>query len=97
GDMAQTLAALRLGGQSVLIGALSRKPISYTSMAAIIGNVSVAALTVGSRDHQEEMVRAIEANALKPVIVRRFALDEIRDAFHYQAEKRHFGKIALAW
>jgi len=81
----------------VLIGALSRKPINYSSLAAILGNASVSALTVGSREHQEDMVRAIDANGLKPVVDRIFPLEEIREAFRFQEEKRHFGKIALAW
>jgi NADPH:quinone reductase-like Zn-dependent oxidoreductase len=97
GDLSQTLSALKLGGRTVLIGALSRKPISYASFAAIVGNASVAALTVGSREHQEEMVRAIDANGLKPVIDRTFPLDQIGEAFRFQEQKRHFGKIALAW
>ena len=97
GDLSPTIAALRLGGRAVLIGALSRKPINYSSLAAILGNASVSALTVGSREHQEDMVRAIDANGLKPVVDRIFPLEEIREAFRFQEEKRHFGKIALAW
>lgn len=97
GDLTQTMTAQRLGGRTALIGALSRKPINYASMHAIVGNRSVSGLTVGSRQHQEDMVRAINANGLKPVIDRTFALDEIRDAFRYQETKSYFGKIALAW
>lgn len=97
GDLTQTMAAQRLGGRTALIGALSRKPISYASFHAIVGNRSVAGLTVGSREHQEDMVRAIDANGLKPVIDRTFGLDEIKEAFRYQETKAYFGKITLAW
>jgi NADPH:quinone reductase-like Zn-dependent oxidoreductase len=97
GDLTQTMAAQKLGGKTALIGALSRKPINYASMHAIVGNRSVGGLTVGSREHQEDMVRAINANGLKPVIDRTFSLDEIKQAFRYQETKAYFGKITLAW
>lgn len=97
GDLTQTMAAQKLGGKTSLIGALSRKPIAYTSMMAIVGNRSVSGLTVASRADQEDMVRAIEANGLKPVIDRTFGLEDIREAFAYQAGKTYFGKVALSF
>ena len=97
GDLTQTMTAQRLGGRTILIGALSRQPISYASMHAITGNRSVSGITVGSRAHQEDMVRAIEQNGLKPVIDRTFGLDEIKDSLRYMETKAYFGKVALAW
>lgn len=52
-------------------------------------------LIVGSRREQIDMVRAIEATGLHPVIDRSFALSEIAEAFRYQEAGRHFGKICL--
>ena len=95
GDLAQAMTAQKLGGRTLLIGALSRMPISYTSMLAIVGNRAVTGLTVASRADQEDMVRAIDANGLKPVVDRIFGLDALGEAFRYQASKSHFGKIAL--
>jgi NADPH:quinone reductase-like Zn-dependent oxidoreductase len=97
GDLTQTMVAQKLGGKTSLIGALSRKPINYASMLAIVGNRSVSGLTVASRADQEDMVRAIEANGLKPVVDRVFGLEEIKQAFRYQETKSYFGKIALEW
>jgi NADPH:quinone reductase-like Zn-dependent oxidoreductase len=97
GDLTQTMKAQRFGGQTSLIGALSRKPINYASMFAIVGNRSVTGMTVGSRADQEDMVRAIDANGLRPVVDRIFSFEEIADAFRYQEAKSHFGKIGLAW
>ena len=50
---------------------------------------------VGSRTQQQEMIRAIDANGIRPVIDKRFALDEIVEAFRYQESNQHFGKICL--
>ena len=42
-----------------------------------------------------DFVRAIDAAHIKPVIDRNFELDEIPDAFFYEASGQHFGKICL--
>lgn len=97
GDLKQTMVAQKLGGKTSLIGALSGKPISYSPMMAIVGNRSVSGLTVASRADQEDMVRAIETNGLKPVVDRTFGLDEISEAFTYQTGKSYFGKVALSF
>jgi NADPH:quinone reductase-like Zn-dependent oxidoreductase len=41
------------------------------------------------------MIRAITANRLKPVIDRRFLLQEIVAAFKYYESQKHFGKVCL--
>ena len=53
------------------------------------------ALIVGSRRHQQEMVRAMEASSLRPVIDSYFALEDIVAAFRHQESGSHFGKIVL--
>jgi NADPH:quinone reductase-like Zn-dependent oxidoreductase len=52
-------------------------------------------LIVGSRAQQQDMVRAIEANDLHPVLDRSFPLEEIAQAFRHEEAGRHFGKICL--
>jgi NADPH:quinone reductase-like Zn-dependent oxidoreductase len=52
-------------------------------------------LTVGSREHQIDMVRAIDVTGLKPVIDQTFALEEIADAFRHEEAGAHLGKICL--
>jgi NADPH:quinone reductase-like Zn-dependent oxidoreductase len=42
-----------------------------------------------------DFVRAIDAARIKPVIDLSFGLDEIADAFRYEASGQHFGKICL--
>jgi NADPH:quinone reductase-like Zn-dependent oxidoreductase len=54
-------------------------------------------LIVGSRRHQIDFVRALEASGLRPVIDRRFPLEAIADAFRYEESAAHFGKICLEW
>jgi NADPH:quinone reductase-like Zn-dependent oxidoreductase len=42
------------------------------------------------------MNRAIEANALKPVIDKVFAFADVPAAYHHMASGAHFGKIVIA-
>ncbi|MEL6415289.1 MAG: zinc-binding dehydrogenase, partial [Pseudomonadota bacterium] len=45
---------------------------------------------------QEDMIAAIEASNIKPVLDKDFALDQIAEAFAHQASQQHFGKITLS-
>jgi NADPH:quinone reductase-like Zn-dependent oxidoreductase len=62
---------------------------------ALARQLRLQALLVGSRRQQQEMVRAIEANGLRPVIDRHFPLEQIVAAFRHQESRQHFGKIGL--
>jgi NADPH:quinone reductase-like Zn-dependent oxidoreductase len=61
----------------------------------MIKNARLQGVLVGSRRQQQEMVRGIEANGLRPVIDRTFGLGELADAFRYEESGKHFGKICL--
>jgi len=95
GDMSQSMASRRVGGSTYLIGALSRKPISFSAMFMIGGNARLIGLTVGSRAEQEDMVRAIELSGIKPVVDKVFKLEQLADAFRYQESGAQFGKICV--
>lgn len=52
-------------------------------------------LIVGSRRHQLDLIRGIDAVQVQPVIDRSFPLAEIADAFRLQESGGHFGKIVV--
>ncbi|HLV28021.1 MAG TPA: NAD(P)-dependent alcohol dehydrogenase [Burkholderiaceae bacterium] len=93
--LAQSITASRAGGHIALIGVLSGVDCQLPLALALIRHVRMQALVVGSRRHQQDFVRAIEANGLRPVIDRHFAMEDMAEAFQYQAAGRHFGKIVL--
>lgn len=95
GDLSQSMQAARVDGAIYLIGALSRRPVQFPTALAIYGNRHVIGVTVGSRQHQQDMVRAVAASGMKPVIDRSFALAELGDAFRHQEAKAHLGKIVI--
>ncbi|MEE4606652.1 MAG: zinc-binding dehydrogenase [Desulfobacteraceae bacterium] len=50
---------------------------------------------MGNRDGMEAMMRAISQHAIKPVIDRTFAFEELREALDYLARGVHFGKVCI--
>jgi NADPH:quinone reductase-like Zn-dependent oxidoreductase len=95
GTFEQSLRAVRLGGKIAVIGVLGGF-VKDLNVAAIFGsNALIHGVTVGSREHFESMTRAIDANHIRPVIDRRFPLDQARQAFECMRAGAHFGKIAI--
>jgi NADPH:quinone reductase-like Zn-dependent oxidoreductase len=92
---AQSIAACRLGGHIAVIGVLSGFAAEVSIPAVFLGQLRINGVSIGSRADQEDMIRAIEVNRLKPVLDRRFELDEIRAAFEYYETQSHFGKVGI--
>lgn len=93
--LAQSIQAARIGGHIALIGVLTGVAGEIPTAALMARQQRLQGLIVGSRRHQQDMVRAIETIGLRPVIDRSFPLKSIADAFRLQAGGGHFGKIAL--
>jgi NADPH:quinone reductase-like Zn-dependent oxidoreductase len=92
---AQSMAACRPGGHIALIGVLTGFAGDVSLAALFSGQIRVSGISIGSRADQQDMIRAIEVNRLKPVIDRRFPLEEIVAAFEYNATQSHFGKVVI--
>jgi NADPH:quinone reductase-like Zn-dependent oxidoreductase len=91
----QSIRACRVGGHIALIGVLTGIGGVIPTAAIMQRQQRLLGLIVGSRQHQMDMVRGIEATGVKPVIDRTVALHDIRDSFRFLQSARHFGKICL--
>lgn len=91
----QSMTAARIGGHISVIGILTGLAGELGIVTALVRQLRLQGVLVGSRTQQQEMIRAIDANGMRPVIDRHFPLDAIVDAFRYQESNRHFGKICL--
>ena len=96
GTMAQSIAACRVGGHISLIGVLTGISGEVPTAAIFAKNITVSGITVGSRQHQEDMIAAIEASDIRPVLDQDFPLAELAAAFAHQASGAHFGKITVS-
>lgn len=91
----QSIAACRTGGHIALIGVLTGFAGELVIPALFSNQIRTSGIHVGSRADQEDMIRAITVNRLKPVIDRSFPLQEIGAAFNYFESQKHFGKVCL--
>jgi NADPH:quinone reductase-like Zn-dependent oxidoreductase len=91
----QSMLATRVGGHIAVIGVLTGLKSQLPLGLALSRQLCLQALLVGSRSQQQAMVRAIEANAMRPVIDSHFPLEQIVAAFRHEESGKHFGKIVL--
>ena len=95
GTLNQSMMATRIGGHIALIGVLTGFAGPVQTGLLMGKNLRVQGLTVGSRAQQVDMIAAIEANGLKPILDKSFPLADLGDAFRHQESGKHFGKIIV--
>lgn len=93
--LAQSLRAIRAGGQISLIGVLSGNVTDFNIIPVIMRGIRIQGILVGHRNGFEAMNRAIELHQIRPTVDRVFPLEDIRGAFEHMAAGRHFGKIVV--
>jgi NADPH:quinone reductase-like Zn-dependent oxidoreductase len=57
--------------------------------------VQLQGISVASLEMHEQMVQAIEATRLEPVLDSVFGFGQLREAFDHLIAARHFGKIGI--
>lgn len=97
GTLPQSISAIGFGGHISMIGILTGYSGDVPVTRLFQKNAIIHGITVGSRSHQRDMIAAIEANQIEPVISHTFELDKIADAFKLQENQGHFGKICLSF
>jgi NADPH:quinone reductase-like Zn-dependent oxidoreductase len=97
GTLAQSIEAVRVGGHISLIGVLTGASGEVPTAALMSKQARLQGLIVGSRREQQDFVRALDGGAIRPVIDRRFPLEQLGDAFRYEMSAAHFGKIGIEW
>ena len=93
--LTRSFGALRAGGKVTLIGGLSGGATELNPGLIFSRRANVQGISVGSTQMFEAMNRAIEANAIKPVIDKIFPFAEAKAAYHHMASGAHFGKIVI--
>jgi len=95
GTLPQSITACCIGGHIALIGVLTGAAGTVPTAALMGRHQKLQGLVVGSRQQQKEMVRAVEATNIKPVIDRVYPLGELATAFQREERGVHFGKICI--
>jgi NADPH:quinone reductase-like Zn-dependent oxidoreductase len=61
----------------------------------VLKRVRVQGISVASLEAHEQMVAAIEATGLEPVVDHVYGFGQLREAFEQLVAGRHFGKLAI--
>lgn len=95
--LAQSIRAGVPGAHIALIGVLTGFSDEVPTLELMAKQQTLKGLIVGSREQQQDMIRALEGFAWRPVVDRSYPLEEIADAFAWQKSGQHFGKICLSY
>jgi NADPH:quinone reductase-like Zn-dependent oxidoreductase len=94
--LTRSFSALRPGGKVTMIGGLSGGATELNPGLIFSRRANVQGISVGSTQMFEAVNRAIEANAITPVIDTVFPFAEAKAAYHHMGSGAHFGKIVIA-
>jgi NADPH:quinone reductase-like Zn-dependent oxidoreductase len=95
GTLPESIVASTIGGHISLIGVLAGFAGPVPTVQLMGKQIRLIGITVGTRRQQQDMIRAINQNGMKPVIDRHFPLAELGAAFRHQESGTHFGKICV--
>ncbi len=91
----QALRAVRPGGTLALIGVLSGSTAALPLGPAVTREIRLQSVTCGSRDDLADLVRALNAGPLRPVIDRTYPFAAFPDALDRLQSARHVGKVCV--
>ncbi|KAJ5824175.1 Polyketide synthase enoylreductase [Penicillium robsamsonii] len=98
GTLKESFKCIKYEGIISVIGFLSgvdpkTQPTVLESLTHIC---TVRGVYVGSKALMKDMIRAIEANDIHPVVDDKvFTLDQTREAYDYMLAQKHFGKLTI--
>ncbi|MGH9718154.1 MAG: zinc-dependent alcohol dehydrogenase family protein [Candidatus Acidiferrales bacterium] len=96
GTLAKSFLCVGWGGKISLIGVLAGPDGQANPHDLMFKSASLHGIGVGSRASLENLIRAIEANRIKPMIDKVFPFTDTIEAFRYQATQAFMGKIVIA-
>lgn len=96
GTLAQSFQAVAMGGKVSLIGVLTGPGGDTNPHPLMFKAGSLHGIFVGSRGMFEDMLTAMVANAIKPIIDKVFPFEDAAEAYRYQQAGKHFGKVVIS-
>lgn len=93
GTLERSIAATRIAGTIGFIGVLAGGQVNPRPIMS--KSLTVQGIYVGPRNLFQDMNRAIDAAALRPVIDRSFAFEEAPEAYRAMKAAGHFGKLVI--
>ena len=95
GDLDTSIRSVRPGGMVAVIGVLSGNKAEITLPLVVMRQVALQGVTCGSAEDLRDMLAAITAAKLRPVISDVFPFARVHDALIAMRDGSHFGKIVI--
>ncbi|GAA1787006.1 NAD(P)-dependent alcohol dehydrogenase [Pseudarthrobacter sulfonivorans] len=93
--LTQSFEAVSVGGHIAMVG-VRAGAVGKVPIARMLGRqIHLQGLCVGSRHHQRDLVKALDAIGIRPVIDSTFTFETLADGFRRLNSGNHFGKIAV--
>ncbi|MEM1307062.1 MAG: NAD(P)-dependent alcohol dehydrogenase [Pseudomonadota bacterium] len=96
GTLNLTLKAVRYAGTISLMGVLTGVSDPINTVDILSKNIRIQGVYVGSVAVMRDMMRAISAASLTPVVDRVFSFDDAIEALRFQESGNHFGKVVIS-
>jgi NADPH:quinone reductase-like Zn-dependent oxidoreductase len=93
--LAQSISACKVGGHVALVGVLTGFTTELLIPDIFANEITMTGISIGSRADQQDLVRAIDATGIAPVVDRSFNLDDVSQAFRHYDSRGNFGKVCL--
>lgn len=91
----ESLKAVRPGGEVTLVGFLSDTGPDINYFTLKRSTSTVRSVSVGDRAMLEQLVRAVTALKIRPVIDQTFDFDHAVEAFHHLHHGQHVGSVVI--
>ena len=95
GTLERSFDSLAVGGKVCLIGVMTGRSAEINPYALMWKEGHLHGIRVGGKEMFEQMNRAIEVNAIRPIVDKIFPSDEAVAAYHYQDAGTFIGKVAI--
>jgi NADPH:quinone reductase-like Zn-dependent oxidoreductase len=92
----QSIRACAIGAHIALIGVLTGFGGEVPTAELLSGQIRVSGIQVGSRADQEDMIRAITVNRVKPIVDRCFPFQDLVAAFEFRISKTRWQGLRRA-
>lgn len=94
--IARAVSSTALGGTVVLVGRLGGAGPGLDLNLLRGRSIGIHSTSVGSRQHFEDMLRAMAVHEIRPVVDRVFDFVHAADAYEHLRQQRHIGKVVIA-
>ncbi|KAL7940294.1 NAD(P)-binding protein [Trichoderma barbatum] len=95
--LSRSVQAIKHEGIVTVIGVLTGlEPGKASILDALLNICTFRGIYIGSKDQMEDIMAAIEANRIQPVLDKRvFKLEELREGLEYMEARKHIGKVMI--